>query len=747
MADYYQNNYEYIRDELRHIDLLMQYHVLGIRGSWQRNSNEKIPGLYISDEEIDQIFVAPADQASERSSMEQKRRTILADMKDLLQRIEAKQKESRSRGIPLAALQLAEVFHLSPFEMQVLFICLAPELDLKYQKLYAYIQDDITKKAPLIDMVLNLLCSLFEERIYARSFFYQNAPLMKYNLLNFAEIPEPRDIPLLSRPLKINDRVLDYLLDLSEIDVRLTAFSKTVFPSVGLEGLIMTDKDRDLFSGIIQAFKARSPDMSDPVPDAASLQRAVYYFYGPDGCGKKTTAEALCKELGIPLLVTDIRKILLNEEQPFEKSVDLIFREGLLMPCAIYMEAFDLLLREEDKFLKYREYLLKTIGELSWLTFLSAQRVWAPENLPYPLIRIPFPVPSYELRKEIWKASLDSKIPLEGIGIDDLANKFQFTAGQIRNATAAAQNHALKKGLNRDSFTSEDIYLACREQSNQKLSSLAAKLNPKYTWQDIVLPRDQLALLKEITDHIRYRRIVYDDWGFDRKLSLGKGLNILFSGPSGTGKTMAAEIIARELSLDIYKIDLSLVVSKYIGETEKNIGKIFEEAATSNVILFFDEADALFGKRSEVRDSHDRYANIEIGYLLQKMEEHRGIVILATNLRKNMDDAFTRRMHFSVDFPFPDDDQRELIWRGIFPNDSPLSSDLDYKFLSERLRLAGGNIKNIAVTAAFYAAGQSSEICLGHIIRAVKREYQKMGKAFVKEDFRPYGELMKDMEN
>jgi len=205
---------------------------------------------------------------------------------------------------------------------------------------------------------------------------------------------------------------------------------------------------------------------------------------------------------------------------------------------------------------------------------------------------------------------------------------------------------------------------------------------------------------------------------------------------------MAAEIIAKEAGLDLYKIDLSNVVSKYIGETEKNLANIFKEAYTSNAILFFDEADALFGKRSEVKDAHDRYANIEIGYLLQKMEEYEGVVILATNLSGNIDEAFLRRMQFLIELPFPDDKLRMMMWKGIFPKDAPLAKDLDYKFFSEKLKLAGGNIKNIAVTAAFFAAENSREIGMHHILLASKREYQKLGKPFLKADFEPYYRLI-----
>jgi SpoVK/Ycf46/Vps4 family AAA+-type ATPase len=270
---------------------------------------------------------------------------------------------------------------------------------------------------------------------------------------------------------------------------------------------------------------------------------------------------------------------------------------------------------------------------------------------------------------------------------------------------------------------------------------LAQKITPKYTWKDIVLPEDVLQQLYAICDQVKYRHMVYGEWGFDQKLSLGKGLNALFSGPSGTGKTMAAEIIANELQLDLYKIDLSTVVSKYIGETEKNLSRIFHEAESSNAILFFDEADALFGKRSPVKDAHDRYANIEISYLLQKMEQYEGISILATNLKQNIDEAFLRRLHHIVEFPFPDENYRYQIWKNIFPKATPISQEMDFQFLSTRLKLTGGNIRNIALNAAFLAAGNSGAVNIEHIIQATKQEYQKIGRPYVRLDFGKYAEL------
>jgi SpoVK/Ycf46/Vps4 family AAA+-type ATPase len=263
-------------------------------------------------------------------------------------------------------------------------------------------------------------------------------------------------------------------------------------------------------------------------------------------------------------------------------------------------------------------------------------------------------------------------------------------------------------------------------------------------WDDLVLPQEKKQQLKEILNHVKYRNLVYSDWGFESKLALGKGINILFAGESGTGKTMAAQIIANELKLDLYKIDLSSIVSKFIGETEKNISRIFKEAETSNAILFFDEADALFGKRSEIMHAHDRYANIEVSYLLQKLEEHSEIVILASNLAKNVDDAIVRRMHFWVEFPFPDTNSRLKIWKSIFPETAPLSNDIFFDFLAKQFQISGGIIKNAALSAAFFAAEESKSISMNHIVKAIKREFDKVGKPCLKSDFGKYFDLLND---
>ena len=315
-----------------------------------------------------------------------------------------------------------------------------------------------------------------------------------------------------------------------------------------------------------------------------------------------------------------------------------------------------------------------------------------------------------------------------------LAQQFRLTPEQIADAVVQLGHRKVRLGIDRSpqpepsqppSLT--ELSTVARSQSGHELSTVAQKIQPRYHWADIILPADPLMQLEELCNQVKYRQIVYQTWGFDRKLALGKGVVALFSGPSGTGKTMAAEVIAHELQLDLYKIDLSQVVSKYIGETEKKLDRIFTAAHVANAILFFDEADALFGKRSEVKDAHDRYANIEVGYLLQKMEEYEGVAILTTNLRQNMDEAFVRRIQMIIEFPFPDTQFRQRIWQATFPKEAPLEN-VDFAQLAQEIKLPGGNIKNMALAAAFFAACDRENIQMKHLIKAAEREHEKLGR-------------------
>jgi SpoVK/Ycf46/Vps4 family AAA+-type ATPase len=472
----------------------------------------------------------------------------------------------------------------------------------------------------------------------------------------------------------------------------------------------------------------------------AGKEGLILYFQGPYGAGKQATAEALCRESGAGLVFVDGGHLGEAAEDVYESLVILADREARLRKAALYWDGFESLLGE-DRGVR-RRVLLERLVERQGLIFLAGKEAWEPAGGPPlpPFLRVEFPLPDRSQRRRIWERVLGEEASRTcGPGLPALGDKFRLTGGQILDSVATARNRVLWRSPGGGSVSMDDLETACRLHSAPRLSGLARKIEPRVGWADILLPPDQKSQLRDICRQERYRSVVYGEWGFERKLSSGRGLSILFSGPPGTGKTMAAEVIARELKLDLFKIDLAQVVSKYIGETEKNLSRIFQEAEAGHVLLFFDEAEALFGKRSEVKDAHDRYANIELGYLLQRMEEHEGIVILATNLRKNMDEAFIRRMQIVVEFPFPEEGLRRQIWEKIFPAETPLAEDLDLPLLAREVRLAGGNIRNIALRAAFYAAEDGGRVLLSHLREAAQREYQKLGRTWDEKKF-PAGE-------
>jgi SpoVK/Ycf46/Vps4 family AAA+-type ATPase len=314
-----------------------------------------------------------------------------------------------------------------------------------------------------------------------------------------------------------------------------------------------------------------------------------------------------------------------------------------------------------------------------------------------------------------------------------LASQFNLNLTTIQQATRAVGEEGEKNG-NAGDIYANTLWDACLALTRPRLDNLAQRIDVKATWNDIVLPAEDICLLHQIADQVRQRSTVYQDWGFDRRMNRGMGISTLFAGESGTGKTMAAEVIAKDLRLDLYRIDLSAVVNKYIGETEKNLRRLFDAAEDGGAILFFDEADALFGKRSEVKDSHDRYANIEINYLLQRLEAYRGLAILATNLKSSLDAAFMRRLRFIVNFPFPSKEERKTIWQKVFPPETPTSA-LDCDRLA-KLNLTGGNIHNIALNAAFLAAQARTPVTMPLILAAAKTEFRKLERPINEADFR-----------
>ena len=667
-----------------------------------------------------------------------------------ISRNELNQLLEREPGVPLIALAedlfrepllalsdnsqlawLAKEYDLSPFDMDVMLIALAPELDLRYERIFAYLQDDITCKRPTVDLVLNLLCPSVSVKQPRRAHFATDAPLIRNDLLQL--VPDAdQSRPELAYQISLRNQVVNLVLGRRTLDARLSSFCQLIDPAISLGDVPI------------------SADLKQALPKLVAQSRDInrslkLCFHGPRGAGKRQTAEALAAEMNSHLLVVELKDVL-SKGADFDQTLRLIFQEARFRKALLYFENFDAL--EEGQTVYQRQFLKIVNDEKGVIVLASTQPPGANIKSSLKMYEVHFPVQNFTERRACWDENLRRQgVALGTDELDALAGGFRLTVGEIVTAIAAAIDLVRLRAAGQPSTetrpqeepavpTAIDLFAAARSRLNHNLASLARKIEPKYSREDIVLPDDQMIQLGEICNQYKYQQVVYSGWGFENKLSLGKGLNVLFSGHPGTGKTMAAEVIAGELHLDLYKIDLSQVVSKYIGETEKSLNRIFSEAQESSSILFFDEADALFGKRTEVKDSHDRYANIEVSYLLQKMEEYDGIAILATNLRQNMDEAFLRRMQFIVEFSFPDEEYRRRIWKAIFPPGAPIASDVDFNLLAREVRLAGGSIKSIGLAAAFYAAADGRVIRQQHLVRAVRREFQKLGRSWNERDWK-----------
>ena len=709
---------EHLLAELECLKLLLHRQVLRLRAA-SLLREDQFRGLYISDEEVDAILL----QGSSNAPQSPERSPSVPSMKDLAIRIDSAMADLASRlqatqlaGLSIPLFRLARIFGLSPFEQFALLICVAPELDARFETLYSYVQNDVTRKRPTPDLILRLFCSSFEETLAMRVLLSPAAKLLRIPLLRFGADPPDRESSFLSRPLRAEQRIVDYLLQQSDLDERLRPFASIHSPALSFNNL-------HLPTSLLEDLQKSADALAEP--------GGVIFIHGRKGCGKRTIAEAISLQHRRPLLTASLEQ-LLPDQLPLQHVVQLLQREAHLHGANLFLGSAEASLGSDAAAQQKRQAFLDSLDPKGFVVFVGSNFQFSMAEAPanYKSFSFTIPAPDFAHRTLLWNQAMEAMNHGTSADVDAaiLANKFILTGGEIHSICREAAARALLRN-SAESVSLADIEAAARGQSNQGLRRLAQKVNCIHDWPDLVLPARSIRQLREVCAAEKFRHIVYSQWGYDRRLAQGRGLNILFCGASGTGKTMAAGIIARGLALDLYKIDLSSVVSKYIGETEKQLSQIFHEAGSSNAILFFDEADALFGKRSEVKDAHDRYANVEVAYLLQKMEEYEGIAILATNMRQHLDEAFVRRLAFTVLFPFPGEEDRRRIWAGVWPAEIPLSDSLDFEYLAGRFKLSGGNIKNVALAAAFLAASDGGIITMNHLFHATEREYEKMGKA------------------
>ncbi len=716
---------------------------------WQlagQDPRDAFRGLRLGDEEVvsllERPFGAGWDVLAELSPADAQ--AFAAAEATAGRRAEAALEQARRDGEVCRLRALSEAFELDRFDQDTLLLCLASALDLRYERLYGFLQDDVTRKRPTVDLALSVFGPAGAARLPFLQHFSDQAPLLRNALLQRVD-PEA-GAPLLASSIAVDHTVVAWLLGRYEPARDLAPCVEFSPPNSGPYDVLLVGSRAASLDRLAES--AAGPDQTNPM---------IVVFHGPDSESQDAAARLLAYRAGRPLLAVDLGLAPQGEAQTILRRALRDARLTRALPFLRNWDARPVAPGNEREGQRSGEgkaqepvespELGDELGAYGGTAIIAARNPWRPSarlghsgspGTPSDhgadispaecrWFQLEFPVPGYSQRMALWGHYLGK----ESDKLAALAGQFVLTTGQIRAAIASARDRAAQRG---DQVQAADLFASARAHSSPGLSTLARQIHPRYGWQDIVLPPDQLCLLREIVGAVRSRPLVFEEWGVGRKLAASFGVAMLFAGPPGTGKTMAAEVIAADLGLDLYKIDLSTIVSKYIGETEKNLERIFTEAHSSNAILFFDEADAIFGKRSEVKDAHDRYANIEISYLLQRMEAYDGVTILATNLRANLDEAFTRRLQFAVDFPFPEEEYRYRIWQTLFPPEVPRAPDLDLALLARRFKLSGGGIRNIIVNATFLAAADGQCVSMSHLLHGARRELQKMGRLLNEKD-------------
>ncbi|ANH80385.1 hypothetical protein A8C56_04770 [Niabella ginsenosidivorans] len=586
--------------------------------------------------------------------------------------------------IPAALNRLGDTFGLSEFEKNVLLLCAGVELDPEFGGLVSKIQGGGVY--PTFGLALAVLPDAHWSAV---------VPGGSLRYWRFIELTG--HLPVTKAPLKIDEHILHYLAGIYQVDERLLTFVQPFRTAQD-----MVPSHAALCDLILNNLTAAAPDNRLPV-----LQLGGAY-----DSDKKEMAAQLCRQLGVQPYSASLYALPSGYTE-IEDFARLWNRESALKLYALIIDATNL-----DPSDKHREQILNQyiVAVQSPLIILGGKTI---NNRVHSGRFFEIPKPLAEEQYHLWKKHLNGSVALPDQELRRLVSQFDFNAKTIEQTVTGFTAIPVNGKDNR-------LWHACCHQVRPEIEELAQRIPPLAEMDDLILPESQKERLRELILQVKHRSKVYDEWGFGRNSNRGLGITALFAGESGTGKTMASEVIAKALDLDLYRVDLSQVVNKYIGETEKNLKKIFDAAEQGGAVLLFDEADALFGKRSEVKDSHDRYANVEVSYLLQRMEAYKGLAILTTNMKQAMDRALMRRIRFVVQFPFPGAEQRAAIWKRVFPRETPIAS-LDISKLA-RLNIAGGSIKNVAMNAAFIAAETGGPVTMMHIQRALRGEYEKMEK-------------------
>ncbi len=646
----------------------------------RRRANDPSPddplrGLYLTDEHLDWVMRTAADERVLPASEEEA---------GALAAVEEEADRAETAGEPIRLRQLASAFGLSAFDVEVLLTVIAPDVDPRFERMYGYLHDDVSRRRPSVGLALEL-AGVSGADAAARSRLSAGAPLIDLRLLEV----ESRADPFLSRMVRAPDRVTAWLLGDDTIDALL-------------QGVVSDGVEGSADGAALARLLCR--------------ERALVYLVERGGSSARALAVDALRRSDRWALIVDLT--LLSERGDTELLVEAAAREALLTGSGLVADPVEALVGTPSG-------ALRALTAARCPVVLVGRRNWDPTWSD----RVPAVAEAQPLdraaRLALW-ASASGDRDVGG------AVHFQLTPEAVGRSVEAAE---LAARFEDRAPSSEDYLAGARAQNAAGLERHARRITPSVGWDDLVLRPVVRAQLEELSARAKNRDIVLDTWGMRPGGGRGRGITALFAGDPGTGKTMAAEVVAGSLGLDLYAVDLSTVVDKYIGETEKHLEQIFTEAEGVNGVILFDEADALFGKRSEVSDAHDRHANIEVAYLLQRMERFDGLAVLATNLRSNLDEAFARRLDAIVEFPMPDKSERIDLWHKCLGVTIPRSDDLDLTTFAASFELSGGNIRSIALTAAYFSAETGKPVDTALLMQAVEREYRKLGRLVLASEF------------
>lgn len=623
---------------------------------------------------------------------------------------EAALQELRNSLDPQTAIdQLTATFSLSEFERQILLLAAGIEMDSALAAQVADLLGGERRGSISFALALGTLDNPHWSALAP------SAPLRSARLIELES-----GFGLTAAPLRIDERILHYLAGQNTLDSRLQPL---------MQGRVYTHWIAEEHAGVAEKILS--------LPGIEPAETPMIHLCGDDPRGQEDVAALVAYRQGRQLHVLPLENFPLpgsgdsSSSDPAHSATQLVAlwtREAALLPATLIVQCGAT---------QPSAALLKAMERLPGPLLIASRE---PLQLTRRSVRYTVNRPQPASQKRLWSIALGTAtangISDSGNVIDDLAEQFRLSAQTI--ASVGAATHVAREGESSAmADVSERLWSDCRSLSRPPLEHLAERIVATSEWDDLILPALQKDTLRQLADQARFRMTVYESWGFAARGRRGLGISALFAGVSGTGKTLAAEVLAKELRLDLFRIDLSAVVSKYIGESEKNLRQVFDAAEAGGVLLLFDEADALFGKRAEVKDSHDRYSNIEVSYLLQRMENFQGLAVLTTNLKSSLDKAFQRRLRFSVDFPFPGPLEREAIWRRVFPAQAP-AQGLDFGRLAQ-LNMTGGSIRNIALNAAFLAAEKRTPIAMQHVLRAAKQEAIKAERPLAEAEIRGWG--------